>query len=153
MTRRKVWQYWCEYCSKHNLSASSITRHEKYCTANPNRACRMCAHTERQRQAPLSELIACIDASKPDEGLEDLRTAADGCPACMLAAIRQCAVHWPGFMLIREFNSYFLPEGYTPPWFDYKEECSRSWKKIDNMRCGYCGVINCGHQRRIVEGD
>lgn len=26
MTRRQVWQYWCGFCGKHNLSAASIAQ-------------------------------------------------------------------------------------------------------------------------------
>ena len=34
--------YYCEYCKRHGLSSYYMKRHEKYCTLNPGRACRMC---------------------------------------------------------------------------------------------------------------
>ena len=64
VTRRQVWQYRCEFCGKRNLSAASISRHEKRCVKNPARECSMCrikAEVERAdpetAQVPLAELI------------------------------------------------------------------------------------------------
>jgi hypothetical protein len=33
--------YYCDYCKKHSLSASTMSIHEKHCTMNPNRKCRL----------------------------------------------------------------------------------------------------------------
>lgn len=77
MTRRQVWQYWCDHCGKHNLSAASIAKHEKHCTKNPARVCRMCKASGGE-QLSIEELSACIDISLPDEGLQWLRDARPG---------------------------------------------------------------------------
>lgn len=36
--------YYCEYCKKHSLSSYSMKLHEKHCTKNNNRKCRLCKH-------------------------------------------------------------------------------------------------------------
>lgn len=123
MTRKQVWQYRCDFCGRKRLSASACAKHEKHCTANPDRVCRMCAALDCS-PLPLAELRAMIpvaDAKRTHTGwnfedfagavdpadayraelaaqfsaaLPAFEEAADGCPACMLAAIRQN--HLPG---------------------------------------------------------
>jgi hypothetical protein len=44
--------YYCDHCKKHNLSASAISRHEKYCPSNPgnkHKCFDMCKFLERER--------------------------------------------------------------------------------------------------------
>jgi len=36
--------YYCDYCKKHSLR--NITLHEKHCTLNPHRDCRMCGRKD-----------------------------------------------------------------------------------------------------------
>lgn len=135
MTRRQVWQYWCEHCGKHNLSAASIAQHEKHCTKNPERLCRMCKASGGQ-QLSIAELAACIDISLPDEGLSRLHEKAGNCPACILAALLQCGAHRPGFTLmypsgIRDFMLY---DKGLPDHFDFKIACKAWWDEFNNAR-------------------
>lgn len=73
-----------------------MEQHENSCTLNPDRECKFCLSLEIVQQ-PLKRLIAAlgIDAKDGDtekirkERLNRLREVADGCPACMLATIRQ----------------------------------------------------------------
>lgn len=127
-TRRQVWLYKCDFCKKANCSAPAMKRHEEHCTANPNRKCGMC-EAKGGPEAPLAELISIAreDARKwfnafTDEGMppanaDRLRTAAGGCPACMLAAIRQGgkAAHWD---------------------FDFTEEAKSFWQDVNSAN-GY----------------
>lgn len=98
MKRKLVFRYYCEFCRKANCSAPSMTKHERACTANPNRICGMCKVTEH----PQAELADIIDALQHDveatagDGIMGkvvkpslAWTVADFCPACLLAAIRQ----------------------------------------------------------------
>lgn len=128
MTRRQVWQYRCEFCGKRNLSAGHMAAHEKTCTANPDRTCRMHKHCEGE-QRPVSELIAVIRAhlSGTDGAMAttELRKVACGCPACMLAAIRQsglqqCEIDEEGIRLGVDFG------------FDMKRECAEFWKTVND---------------------
>jgi len=44
--------YYCEHCRKHMLSASSMSRHEKYCRNKPenkHKCFDMCRHLKRER--------------------------------------------------------------------------------------------------------
>jgi len=132
MTRKQVWQYWCGFCGKHNLSSASIAKHEKHCTKNPARVCRMCKASGGE-QLPIEELAKCIDISLPDEGLSMLRTVSGHCPACMLAALLQCGAHKPGFTLMYHgiVRTLFmnLSDG-----FNFKAECKSWWDEVNNER-------------------
>lgn len=131
MTRRQVWQYWCEHCGKHNLSAASIAQHEKHCTKNPARICRMCKASGGE-QLPIEELAKCIDISLPDEGLSMLRTVSGHCPACMLAALLQCGAYRPGYTLMTA--GYVRGMLELPEPFDFKAECKAWWDEFNNER-------------------
>jgi len=34
--------YYCDFCKRHTLTINSMVKHEKHCTLNPNRICRVC---------------------------------------------------------------------------------------------------------------
>lgn len=107
MRKKKVWRYYCEHCKKAGCSAGHMNTHERGCTANPNRACRMCKMVEAE-QKPLAELLAAFDGYVAPEPVRDpfgiiidyptgpnqepyvkkLEAITGGCPACMLAAVR-----------------------------------------------------------------
>lgn len=68
MKRRQVWQYQCDFCGRKKLSASGTAKHEKHCTMNPNRICRVCKMVADGRpadfaQRPLAELVAMLPDS------------------------------------------------------------------------------------------
>lgn len=82
MKRVKRWMFYCEHCGKSSGSGGHMSRHEKRCTANPNRRCGMCG------KVGVAGLVEALGAGD-EAGVDRLREVADGCPACMLAAIRQ----------------------------------------------------------------
>lgn len=102
MRTKLVNRYYCDFCPKSGCSSGAMKRHEKHCTMNPERACRMCQRGEVEQQ-PMADLLACLrtvcdDANwytddcwqrNAQECLERLKEVASGCPACILAAIRQ----------------------------------------------------------------
>lgn len=135
MTRKQVWQYWCEHCGKHNLSAASIAQHEKHCTKNPARICRMCKASGGE-QLPIEELAACINISLPDEGLQRLRNASGNCPACMLAGLLQCEAYKPGFTLMYGDMQRSLCLGLGDG-FDFKAECKSWWDSFNEAHAEY----------------
>ena len=114
MKKKKVWRYYCEFCKKANCSGASMSRHEKSCTANPNRYCGMCKNT-----IPVERFIKAL-GSGDEKGLDRLRDETEGCPACMLAAIRQSGLQY-----------YDLdedgPHGHYIEAFNYKKEKERWW--------------------------
>lgn len=109
MRSKMVKRYWCDHCNKAGLSAGHMVRHEQHCTMNPARSCRVCKFvngTSGPGEDGLKALIALLPTGDcPSFGDElneyvdvanaavtKLRGAADGCPACMLAALRQAKI-------------------------------------------------------------
>lgn len=131
MKRRQVWRYSCEFCKKSNCSASAISKHEQRCTLNPDRVCGMCQML-KQKQADLPSVIFalpkpvlfqesdCGDTLTWPDGVDtagvyaNLKTLTRGCPACIMAAIRQAKIPVP-----------MIPE------FDYTKECEAVWALIN----------------------
>src|ERR1700683_2010310 len=99
MRVRHVIRYYCDFCPRGYFKKPSMERHEKGCTANPKRVCGLCEYAEPPlKQRPMSDLIAClspkIDWADVDtkEGMKRLRELTEGCPGCILAAIRQSGI-------------------------------------------------------------
>ena len=125
MRSRIVTVYYCGFCKKKLFVRSAMERHEKHCTANPDRVCLMCDMAQIC-QKPIAELLAIVAPSKHGDNSEgylpdghtyrnrlqfdkELRAATEGCPACILATLRQ------------------LPEGSEADIeFNWKEE-SAAW--------------------------
>lgn len=81
-------RYYCDHCNKGNGSPSAMRRHERGCTANPQRICGMCSMLAREGgpepAPPLSILLDTLDT----EGFKAMCDLANDCPACILAALR-----------------------------------------------------------------
>ena len=93
MKKRKVWRYTCEFCGKSGCSGGHMKVHEASCTANPHRVCRMCKHSPKDTAALVALLQAPGNTTADWQAkMIDLRFQTDGCPACILAAIRQSKV-------------------------------------------------------------
>ncbi len=81
---RKV--YYCEFCKRHRMTAAAILKHEPRCIYNPNRT--ECGwHDDKKPYSHAGTLAAWLREDEHD--VEALRIGADGCPACMLAAVVQ----------------------------------------------------------------
>lgn len=151
MRTKKVNRYWCDFCNKAGLQAGAMRKHEKHCTLNPARTCRVClmigddmTDEEVEAKVPLADLISMLPNSAPyhaesfGNGLDDqhtaltaalvailpaFRLAAGGCPACMMAALRLAKIPVP------------MVEG-----FSFTEEMKEIWTGINESReprCGY----------------
>ena len=139
VTKKQVWRYQCDFCGKRKYSAPAMGRHERHCTLNPNRVCRVCKMSREgfvrgeADQPDLKTMIAIL----PDPGkyiIEDehgqrtylglgaavelvipaLREAAQNCPACIMAALRQRKIPVP------------MVES-----FDYKNEMEAVWAAVN----------------------
>ena len=122
--------YYCEYCKKKGLRSLKI--HEKHCTANPNRECRLCDNEnikpiieKYQKYFYLRELnkpavadwdsYAIIPVFKKKFTLRDLVNELDyTCPNCILALIR-CL----------DLNRWWMKKKYK---FNYKKALDNWWK-------------------------
>lgn len=139
MHSKLVHRYYCDFCGKANCSAPAMRRHENHCTLNPKRKCRMC---RRLGETPVDvpHLIATIwpatpdgpdvlDAGYPVNGMFDakrdefseavvkakmagLMDACHGCPACVLAVLRQSrtALAWRSYFNYEQEKQAFWTE-------------------------------------------
>ncbi len=129
MRTKKVNRYYCDFCKKSNCSASAISKHERGCTANPNRVCSMHKHCEGE-QKPMADLVGCLTSHGTDKdwtaGMVQLREMASNCPACILAAIRQS-----------ELQKLELDEegiNHGPQFdFDFKKELAEFWSVVNDV--------------------
>lgn len=94
--------YYCEYCKKHQLR--SVAVHEKHCTLNPNRECRMCHEDNKDVLDKYKDKKVQWPAEK---AIEDLRIACGGCPACMLWVIRVNKLTWVSFNYQEESEKWW----------------------------------------------
>lgn len=131
MKRRRCWRYQCDHCKKAGCSGGHIARHERACTANPNRVCRMCALVGETHK-PMTELFAPIATAvefftpkpgEPDEiDVRGLRELTKNCPACILAALRQFKHPTTGENISASVD------------FDFKAEC-KVWLEQYRRSC------------------
>lgn len=139
MRRKKVWRYYCDFCKKANCSGSSISKHEKSCTLNPDRQCGVCDVMETGQTDLVAAMALLPDPEKHNkvkasksgdffyyddeltkivaEALPKLRDETDNCPACIMAALRLKGIPVP---LAKKFN--------------YKDEMASIWKQIEADR-------------------
>lgn len=136
MKRKKVWRYYCEFCRKSGCSGGHMKAHERGCTMNPDRHCSMCDHAD-VTQKTMPELVAIlVGATQEDaeERLARLRGATEGCPACMLAAIRQANqvarhVLSPAHVFPPRIHEWPIFDRIV---FDFKAEKERFWGDIND---------------------
>ncbi len=124
MLTKKVNRYYCEHCKKCGGHSGWMKIHEKHCTANPNRACRLCKVNAGQYDykaiaAKIEDVPSESDGSKE---LQVIREAVDNCPACILSTLRQ------GSLV------------YTGHSFRFKEELKALWaERNEERRCALGG--------------
>jgi len=140
MKIKKVNRYYCEYCKKSGCSAGHMVKHEKHCTMNPNRICRMCeivsCNSAMKKPISISILkklfpnpkeyviedeygwISYLDefGIKVEKAMIKLREFTNNCPACILAVLRQCGIPVP---FVKSFN--------------YKKECAQMWADYNDQ--------------------
>jgi hypothetical protein len=138
MKIKKVNRYWCDFCGKAGLSASHMKRHEDHCTKNPNRQCGICKLLD-QEPMPIPDLLAILpdpeqfrerykDEWSDFEQINDsklydalalvfpkLRDLTGGCPACIMAALRQKGI----------------PVPVAGDLFDYQKERAEIWNQVN----------------------
>lgn len=133
------WRYYCDFCTKAGQSGYHMKNHERSCTLNPSRVCKMCGLIEGGNGADLQAMMSllpdpalfmhmvkfCSEPVLNDDAIKLLIAAAlpamrelcGNCPVCILAALRQKKIPVP------------LAEG-----FDYKEEMKSHFQDINDSR-------------------
>ncbi|MDY6867018.1 MAG: hypothetical protein SVT56_03815 [Chloroflexota bacterium] len=82
--------YYCDHCGKRYLSKYWGEKHEKHCTLNPNRDCRMCDYVGTLNNIPeILDSIFNIGSAKEIFPLADeIFETTGGCPQCTLTILR-----------------------------------------------------------------
>ncbi len=127
MKVKKKCVYYCEFCKKKSLRSLKV--HEKHCTANPDRECRLCEQLSireiidkyrkyfylRETKKPADwDAIEIIPVFKKKFTLRDIVNELDYiCPNCILAIIRCLGL-----------NRYYFNKKFK---FDYKKELEEWW--------------------------
>ena len=132
--------YYCDFCGKRGLSKYHMGNHEKHCTMNPNRHCRVCDNDEVSKETiqKINNSFKLI-VEKDDPALlygevvvkwlsepinhDSLLKMADGCPACALALFRQ--------------SNLCCPEVYGEVGFDYQKAKSDHWRQRNDEQERY----------------
>ncbi len=132
MIVRKKNVYYCEYCKKKSLR--SLKTHEKHCTANPDRECRLCDNKpikpiiEKYQKYFYIEKVEHVSFGITEEELRviflkeftlrDLVNELDYiCPNCILALIRCLGL-----------NRWYMDKKYK---FDYQKALANWWAKAN----------------------
>jgi hypothetical protein len=129
MRTKRVNRYNCAHCNKRGYSAPHMVKHEKHCTMNPDRQCRVCILLG-VGQVDLGDLVAMLPdpanytnhemlIDDANEAAERVRGAAR-CPMCTFAAIRQSAA----FSVVTDF--------------DFKAEMKAMWDEINDREAQEC---------------
>ena len=129
MKLKKV--YYCDYCKKKGMSASAMSKHEKHCTANPNRECRMCENSWNYsliaKEFKKRYKIISVPSGFSDYNLEEIKwikepiiineihDIVEGCPMCILTIMRLAGLTNPILNLS----------------FDYHEAVNKRWAEIN----------------------
>lgn len=112
MRSRKVIRYYCDFCSRGMFRKPDMEKHERGCTANPNRVCGLCERVGEITH-PFEKLIEALH----EGGIDGLSKLVESCPACMLAGTRAANKLSPS----------------EPYWFDYKAAHEAWWKETNDM--------------------
>lgn len=125
MITKHVIRYFCEFCHRGSFRKPTAEKHERGCTANPKRVCGLCEYSiPPLKQKPIDELIAALSWDKDDYGMPDLRNLCEGCPGCILAAIRQSGL-----------LKHARDEGdYIDFKFDFKKELEAWWAHANESK-------------------
>ena len=155
MRQAKRWRYYCDFCKKSGGSKHHMAKHEKSCTANPNRVCKMhkfIAWDRAEDGLDTSSLSAAEIVASPSVVVASqeyraramnncgrdskqlvgaIRIAADGCPSCMLAAVRLINADQEGDGDLDPYGPYIDSAS-----FSYAKERDAFWGKFPaDERC------------------
>lgn len=124
--------YYCDYCNKKSLK--SVIVHEKHCTANPSRTCRLCGKESIkeiiEKYKALFKINYIPNITFGDKSvtvkveylkeftLDDIREELEYyCPNCLLAVIRCVGL-----------NRFYFDGKFK---FDYKKELQEWWVAVN----------------------
>lgn len=147
MKKVQRWRYYCDFCTKAGQSGYHMGNHEKHCTLNPARECRMCTKINGGSGTDMAEMLALLPAPAQymktitpetdgwitqlpldmldgekigpviEAAMPALRELTENCPVCIMAAFRQKKIPLP---LVESFN--------------FTQEMKDMWNDINEAR-------------------
>jgi len=127
MKIRKKNVYYCDFCKKHSLVP--LLKHERACTLNPGRTCRMCEETRSNYQQTAQKIydqtiktMNEMDGDRPftiEVKSVDLMDPVEACPACALTILR--LVHKLIAERLEDWTIHLVTD------FDYAKEKTAWW--------------------------
>lgn len=131
MEKKKVWRYYCDFCKKSNCSGAAMSKHEKHCTSNPDRECRMCETPRDYRELAkimperkIERIVGdglswggymekWLNETECKGKVKDVWDSVEGCPICAWTVFK-IAGHNP--------FDYMNLKSETEKWFQAKNE-------------------------------
>ena len=104
MKIKRVNRYYCDFCNKGGCAAGHMKNHEKHCTMNPHRVCRVCHRWDglgngKSLMTILNQLQTDVNDFKGKSWvniepvkqilLNKIQNLTQGCPVCVLSVLRQ----------------------------------------------------------------
>lgn len=112
MRQKLQMRYWCDHCKKAGSRGPAMLKHERSCTLNWDRSCRMCEALGNSQQ-PADELWNAFQRG----GFDELRKLCEECPACTLMVLRR-------FWKIDADPCTSLTDGDGRYSYDFKADCA-----------------------------
>ena len=123
---RHVIRYYCDFCPRGYFKKASMMRHEKGCTANPNRVCGLCDYAiPSLKQKPMEDLIACLSCEDDDLDSAMKKPARRPRIPRYITAIRQSGI------VKNHYDSEYGPPDLK---FDFKKELQSWWAAADEAK-------------------
>lgn len=124
-------RYGCDFCKKVGGSKPHMIKHEAGCTNNPNRDCSMHHIATGGGIQVLS--VANLKRALSEGGFPFLKEAAENCPACILAGLRQS--EWGEGA---ETGAWGQPVDDGRDAFDFKKAVGAMWDEHNaNQESGH----------------
>jgi len=95
--------YYCEYCKKRGLRKPDMEKHEKHCTLNLNRECRLCD----RKESVVDIVDGYLDMEGKNVDVKELMDSFDECPACTLTVIRCSRIIGVSFDYEKELQKWW----------------------------------------------
>lgn len=136
--------YYCDFCKKHSLRQDSLEKHEKHCTMNPNRTCRLCKNRYLVNLPTLLKKYAnrcrrILDKFRAESyewtgepvTLKAIMEDTEGCPNCTLTILR---LNGDLGSAIKEKFDY---KAKLKDWWEMKNAEAQQ-EEMDNLRREIC---------------
>ncbi len=115
--------HYFDNCKKSYLIKYFMAIHEKHCTKNPGRECRLCGRDSELSKELFSNAKECY-------ALDQVKELADYCPNCILMILRNLAKEMSDD---ERYDSWLYK-------YEYKKELAEHWGNVNDERKASIGI-------------